>query len=792
MLVIASLVALAALAVLTVVLLLRGSLPRVDGTLTIDGLDAPVTVARDDLGVPDIVAASRADAARALGVVHAQDRFFQMDLQRRGAAGELSALLGPALLDHDRDVRRHRFRARAEAIAAAATGLDRELLVAYAEGVNAGLASLRVRPPEYLALRQQPQPWRPADTILTLHAMCLDLSLDTARTEAAYALVRDTLPPALADLLLPRANPWDAPLQPDPVRGIVIPDSHAVDVRQWTFEGKPYADVRAEQVQPTRHDASGSNNWAVAGSLTAHGGAIVANDMHLAHGLPNIWYRVRMSWPEDGGRRVMTGVTLPGAHLLVTGSNGRLAWGFTNSMGDWADLVILEADSADSRRYRTPGGWATIERLPEVIAVAGAPADTLWVRQTIWGPVWGRDARGRELALRWTAHDAEAVNLALRSLEVADDVDAAVAAAGALGIPPQNLVCADHTGRIAWAIAGRIPRRVGWDGRLPVSWADGSCRWDGYLDAAEQPRIVDPPDGILWTANNRVTAGRDLDLIGDGGYALGARARQIRGGLLAMERGDEGDHLALQLDDRALMLATWRDLALAVLARAPAPADSLRQEFTRIVRDQWSGRAEPASVSYRLVRHLAFACVDDLYDLLTARCGAADPGFRSSWLPYRHAVARALLDQRPDHLLPPWRRDWDDVVLSAVDRVMASTASTPGGAPAHTWGAVNQVTVAHPFVQLSPRLARWLAAPVRPLAGDSFMPRVQHRRNGASERMVVSPGREEQGLFHMPGGQSGHFWSPWFLAGHEDWAEGRPAALEPGAVARRVVLEPGG
>jgi penicillin amidase len=788
--VLASLLGLALVAALGAVLLLRGSLPRLDGERELVGLDAVVTVTRDSLGVPDIQAASRADAARALGYLHAQDRFFQMDLQRRGAAGELAALLGPALIETDRERRVHRFRRRAAAVLAALPTSERALLEAYADGVNAGLADLRVRPFEYLVLRQEPAPWRPADTVLTLHAMCLDLSYLAATNELMWATVRDQLGESWTDFLLPRDNPWNAPLQTGPVPGIAIPDSSACDLRRWIFDGKSDAVYRDEQLGLARHDTAGSNSWAVAGALTAHGGAILANDMHLGLGLPNIWYRARMSWPEGEGRRAVVGVTLPGAHALIVGSNGELAWGFTNSMGDWADLVILETDSIDAARYRTPEGWRRLERVPEVIAVAGTEPDTLVVEETVWGPIWATDTRGRRLALRWTAHDTEAVNFQLRHLESAHDVDAAVAVAGRCGIPPQNLVCADRDGRIAWALAGRIPRRIGWDGRLPVSWADGEHRWDGYLDPAEQPRLLDPQEGRLWTANNRVAAGGDLALIGDGGYALGWRARQIRDGLRALDRPVEAELLAVALDDRALMLERWRRLALATMDRAPAPVDSTRLVFAQVLRDEWTGRAEPASVAYRLVRAFALHCIDAVYGPVARRCEVADRDFRASWLPYRHAVTWAVLEARPPHLLPPWYADWDAVVLAAVDAAMAGAAADGRALEQFTWGQRNVALVEHPFVKVEPRLARWLAAPRVGMPGDSFMPRVQHRTSGASERLVVSPGREERGILHMPGGQSGHPWSPCFLAGHEAWVEGQATPLLPGGTRHRLMLVP--
>ena len=783
---VAALLGLVLVVALAATVALRGSLPRLEGTRSVAGLRAAVTVTRDSLGVPDISAANRSDAAFALGYLHAQDRFFQMDLQRRTAAGELAALLGPALLATDRNNRRHRFRHRAEAVVSATGGRQEEILQAYTAGVNAGLGDLAVRPWEYLALRQRPLPWQPEDTILTIYAMYLDLGLDTAWTEETWARVRDTLPAELAAFLLPAANRWEVPLEPGSPQTPPLPESTAVDVREWSYGGDR---TGRSHLEGAKGDSAGSNNWAIAGRLSGHGGALLANDMHLSLGLPNIWYRARFGWPEGDGRRAMIGVTLPGTPALVAGSNGNVAWGFTNSYGDWLDLVVLETDPFDPTRYRTPAGWQRLALVAEIIEVSGRDPDTLIVAETLWGPVWTRDTQGHPLALRWTAHDTEGANLALLGLEITGDVDEAVAVAGTLGMPQQNLICADRSGRIAWTIAGRIPRRVGWDGRLPVSWADGRCRWDGYLDPAEQPRIVDPPEGRLWTANSRVTAGRDLEIIGDGGYALGPRARQIRDGLRALDRPTEADMLALQLDDRALFLGEWRELLLPVLAKHEAELTPERAAFLRVVRDQWDGRAAIGSVSYRLMRSFVFACIDAIYGTLTAPC--KDASFDPTWLPYRHAVTWELLTRRPAHLLPVGSPDWEDVMLRAVDRAMVEVAASHQPLAGYTWGSFNVVRVAHPFTLMEPRLAPWLAAPEQSLPGDSFLPRVQHRTSGASERFVVSPGREERGLFQMPGGQGGHPLSPFFLAGHDAWAEGRPAPLLPGAARYRLTLVPG-
>ncbi|MBM4131184.1 penicillin acylase family protein, partial [bacterium] len=520
--------------VLAGTLLLRGSLARLDGTGAVPGLGAAVTIERDALGVPRVSAESPADAARALGWLHAQERFFQMDLQRRAAAGELSALLGPALLPADRNVRRHRFSERLEASLLALDEPSRALLDAYVAGVNAGLGDLRARPPEYLLLRQRPRPWRPLDSLLVVAAMYLDLGLYTADVDLARGFVHESLAPALAAFVTPAAGHWDAPLLAGgpalpPVPGIAACES----------EARPAVPGAAAAEAVPTHDRKGSNSWAVAGRLTRHGGALLANDMHLSLALPNIWYRAEVRQGAGAAATWAVGVTLPGVPGVVAGSNGRVAWGFTNAYCDWLDLVALEVDPADLNRHRVPGGWDTLRTRVEVITVAGRAPDTLRVRESCWGPLWARDGRGRPLALRWAAHDSGSVNLELLRMAAARSVDEALALAPRLGIPGQNLVCADGDGRIAWTIAGRVPRRFGWDGRTPASWADGACGWDGWLGAAAQPRLLDPDEGRLWTANNRVAGGPDLDALGDGGYALGARALQIRDGLRELERPAE-------------------------------------------------------------------------------------------------------------------------------------------------------------------------------------------------------------------------------------------------------------
>lgn len=765
---------------------MRASLPILSGAVTVAGLAGEVTVERDALGVPVIRGGTREDVARALGFLHAQDRYFQMDLLRRRAAGELAELFGPAALDMDREVRVHRFRSRASTFLSAAEPAQRRLLAAYAEGVAAGLAALGAAPFEYLVLRVRPEPWQPEDSVLAVLAMYLDLQGFDLRREAGLGVLYDTLPTALAEFLTPRGTAWDAPLaggvftQPPP------PGPEVLDLRTgMSAAGRPAAGADGERLLP------GSNNWAVAGGHTAHGGALVANDMHLGLGVPPHWYRAQFRWPDPlgGGERSVVGATLPGTPAMVVGSNTRVAWGFTNSYGDWLDLVVLETSEDRPGHYLAPDGWRSFQEFDEVIEIKGRPAETLAVRETIWGPVVDQDHRGRWRALRWVAHDGENVAFHLMGMETVADLDEAAAVAARGGIPAQNMVAADVTGRIGWMLSGRIPNRRGCDGRLPASWADGACGWDGYLPAESGPRVLDPPSGRVWTANARVVDGDALALVGDGGYDLGARAGQIRDALFALDRATEADMLALQLDDRALFLERWRGLLADVLDRAPAgdPFDAARDVLAG-----WEGRAAVHSASYRLVRAWRGTVADLALEPLAATAREVDEDFLVRRVGQWEGPLWELLEARPEHLLSPDFENWDHLLRTAVERTVAELTRDGARLADQTWGRRNTVRARHPLSRALPWVAAWLDMPMQELPGDMHMPRVQGVGFGASQRMAVSPGREELGFFHLPGGQSGHPFSPHYRDSYPAWAAGEATPLLPGAPIHTLRLIPPG
>ena len=787
---VAALLALGSLAVLGAWLFVRASLPQVDGARRVPALGQAVTVTRDALGAPTVSGANRLDVAWATGFLHGQDRFFQMDLLRRVAAGELAELFGPRALPSDRANRLHRFRARAEAALARLTPAELAFLDRYVDGVNHGRDALGARPFEYGVIGTAPRPWSRADSMLVVYAMFIDLQGGQVRRELARGWLRDHTNAAQLAFLLPEITEWDAPLdasEPGAFQQAPIPPQAPL----WW--GRQRTDLsRLSSAAAPMPDLVGSNNWAVAGSRSTTGAAIVEDDMHLGLQLPNIWYRMVLRFPDAQGRaRRLVGVTLPGAPpLIIAGSNGDVAWGFTNSYADLVDLVALEQDAAHGKQVRTPAGWETPVEHVERIRVKGKADDVLTVRDTSLGPM--REAGGVQYAVHWIAHDPAALNVRHWQMENARDVDAALAVAAGNGIPGQNLVAGDARGNIGWTIAGVLPHRTGGDTSLPLR-ADGAvATWTALLPPADYPRIVNPASGQLATSNSRQLHGARAALLGDGGYDLGARQRQLHDSLLALgPTANERQVQAVALDDRALFLAPWRDRALRTLDAQAVAGHPRRAELRRLLAATWDGRASAPSVAYRIARGFQSALYAVLFEGANGEMAERDPkaGMATASARWPVVVAR-LLDAQPASWLPPDYADWRALQLAAIDRVIDTMGNEGRSLAGATWGDRNTAAIAHPLAAALPFLQRYLSAPPDQLAGDADMPRVAGPTFGQSERMTVSPGHEEQGLFNMPGGQSGHPLSPYFLAGHDDWVHGRPLPLLPGPAVHTLTLHP--
>jgi len=765
---------------------MRQSLPQIDGNASAPALGSEATIERDARGIPVITAATRVDLAYALGYAHGQDRFFQMDLSRRLAAGELSELFGKLALKQDTRARRFGFRPVARRVIEATPVEERGVVEAYARGVNAGLTSLRARPWEYLLLRAKPREWLPEDSVLVVHSMWWQLQYGTLRDEITRrrlerAAAKESDAARAHDLITfvyAGHSDWDSPNYAADSRCMGTACTQGAPVltqpfpAQLRFEGEPDEPVEESH-------APGSNNWAVAGIHTRSGAALIANDMHLDLGVPAVWYPARLRVTGNPALDI-TGVSLPGTPAIAAGSNGLVAWGFTNSYGDFAD----------ARWGRCAGPEYRVRK--EHIVVKGGEDVEVTYREVGEGVVldgeeYADDEKSGEcLQAAWLATRPDATNFGLLRFEGARNIDDLLAVVPQVGIPGQNMVMGDARGRIAWTLLGRVPANHGPD-RLfgPVE----------FLEGVDHPRIADPPVGRLWTANQRVVDGPLEAVIGDdevdvgaGGYDIGARARQIRDGLLSLSHpATEADMLALQLDSRALFMARWRDLLLALIDEEAMRDAPLRREFRDLV-SKGAAEASPDAVGYRLVRTYRTNTLNAMWRSLATGLLGEEANVRRTG--QFEAAGWRLVNERPTAVSPPGGGDWRGFLLKRLDATIAELMKECPNLGVCTFGKMEPVEVRHPLSGALPLLPKLLNMPTRSLAGDNNMPRVQSGPFGASERFAVSPGREVDGYLELPGGPSGHPLSPFYRSCFDDWAEGRPTPFLPGPAAHILKLQP--
>ena len=830
-----SILAVCVLGVLAIYVFLRASLPLLDGEWRVAaagpaavGSAIEVSIERDAAGAPTVRGASVVDVAFGLGFVHAQDRYFQMDLSRRLAAGELAALLGESMLGQDRRARVFRLREVAREVVAAATPEQREWLSAYTRGVNEGLAALTARPWEYGLLRQAPLPWREEDSILVVQAMWWQLQYEKVNSDMTRRQVIARVESLLADaaqrdrvleFFFPRSNEWDTPNFQSLAEAALIdargghrapplPPPELLDLRRLqaalpqqervarrdSAQASAARDALGNSGRAPRLDwltledeaRPGSNAWAVAGAHAAGGAALIAGDMHLGLRVPAVWYRARLQVAEPNGEVLeLNGVTLPGLPAVAAGSNGHIAWSFTNSYGDWVD-VRGYACEPDGATYFSGGTPQRLTRHLERIEIAGKAPEMFEVLESADGVMIAKESATEGTATtcwlaRWLVTEPGATNLASLELQRVKDLPTALALASQVGIPHQNFVLGDRSGRIAWTIIGRIPEgELGPETPRPIVWRD----------ATTAPAIVDPEVGRIWSANSRHVEGPLERVLGNDeanggmGYDTGVRARQIRDGLLNLTQpATPADMLAIQLDDRATLLDRWQRLLLATLDEQAVRNQPKRAELRVLVAD-WQGHAAVDSVSYRLVRSFRDHTRRSVWNMFTETLQAAEG---SSAFPLFEGSVWRLVTEQPEHLLVGYE-NWRALLLAQADRVIAESEDSCGALTRCTWGQRNVSRIRHPLSPALGVLGRWLDMPERALAGDLNVPRVATSGFGASERFALSPGREAEGYLHIPGGQSGHPLSPFYREGFDDWVSGVPRPLLPGETRHRLRL----
>jgi penicillin G amidase len=484
------------LALLGAYVYLRMSLPKVNGSLTIPGLTESVEIIRDQHAVPHIYAQSEADAYFALGFVHAQDRLWQMEFQRRVGAGRLSEVVGEAALETDKFLRTLGVYRYAEATIPNLDEETRTILESYVAGINAHLQTRKgPLPPEFLILRHTPEPWTLADVIVWQKMMAWDLS-ENWEDEILRARMAETLSLEQISELWP-PYPGDAP--------VALPDFTAL------YKNLDLDSLQTLSPKPEPPGA-GSNNWVLNGSKTDTGQPLLANDPHLGLSAPSLWYFAHLSTPD----LEIIGATLPGTPAVLLGRTDKIAWGFTTTGTDVQDMFIEQVNPDNPAQYLTPEGYQDFLTRQEIIKVKDKPNVELTVRESRHGPVISdinssakeaANANGENylLAFAWTAlRDDDLTLEAGIGINHATNWDEFVTALRDFQVPHQNIVYADTDGNIGFYAPARVPIRKRGDGMMPVPGWTSDYDWTGFVPFEDLPHVFNPPSGEVVTANNKI------------------------------------------------------------------------------------------------------------------------------------------------------------------------------------------------------------------------------------------------------------------------------------------------
>ena len=704
-------------------------MPPSRGTLSV-GVAEPVSILRDERGVPHIRARSIEDALFAQGFVTAQDRMWQMDAIRRLAAGELAEVIGPAALEADRDARRLRIRRIAERAVAAMPPEDRRWLAAYARGVNAYLSRQRNNlPVEFRLLGYQPRPWTPADSFAVALQMYRQMT-----------------------------NSWEEEVK----KADLLEKGDAAKLAQL------FAIRTGSEMLP------GSNAWAIGGQRTASGRPILANDPHLAFSFPATWYQIHL----QGGQLDVAGVTLPGVPAVIIGHNQRIAWGVTNLGYDVQDLYLEQLD-LNTGRYLTEQGPAQAIPEEERIAVKGQAPEVVRQWVTRHGPAAIR--RGDQiLALRWAAAEPGAAQFPMVQLNLARDWIQFRAALERYPGPGMNFVYADVDGHIGYQAAGMLPVRSNHDGDVPVDGASGRFEWSGRIPFLELPSVLDPPSGLIVSANQNpwpLTTKRRIH----GSFAPPYRANRIRALLEARPNGwKPADMLAIQTDVYSESLHRLARAVVAAVERK-GPPPGVPPEAVNLLR-QWDGQMRD-NLSAPYLISLTYLHARRLIGERAA------PGKGAAWSSeIAHGIVDKLVTERPRD----WFNDWDEVLQQALQDGVSQARRNQGPDPKRwRYGAYLQVTVAHPVLGRLPQIGAFFQLGPVAMSGSTTTVKQTSPTLGPSMRFIADLGDWNGSLCNLTIGQSGHWFSKHFKDQWPAYLEGRSFPMRYGIGAGpELVLRP--
>jgi penicillin amidase len=780
----------------------RSALPQLDGSVAVPRISSQVRVARDGQGVPTIEAATLEDLFFAQGYVTAQDRLWQMDMMRRAAAGELSEVIGEDTVKMDREQRILGLRIAAEAAEKNISARDRAYFDAYARGVNVFLESHRDRLSlEFRLMKYTPLPWTVTDSLLVGARMVQDLNHYSYERALTREKVLAKLGPELTADLYVNSSWRDRPptdvrrMEDEPAANSSDTDEDEDDDEEVDPEGGTGRLISAlsSTLAPAPSSAftleeadlfrPGSNNWVVSGQHTVSGKPLLSNDMHLDHQMPNLWFEAHLK--TKSGNFDVAGVTLPGIPFVIVGHNQRIGWGFTN-VGPTVEDDFIEEFNAQGQ-YKTPAGWVDAQHRQETIHVKGKPDVVLDVVTTRHGPIITELIPGetRKIALRWTLQDG--MGLMFFDADSAQNWDEFRKAFSTFGAPGQNVMYGDVDGHIGYQATGRVPIRAAGDGSLPVNGSDDAHEWKGWIPFDEMPHVYDPPEGILATANGRITPdGYKYSISTE--WEAPWRTDRIYRVLESGKKFAPADMLALQMDVSSTYDRFCADKFVYAVDHAASASDRAKRA-AEILRD-WDGRMSADSAA-PTIETKARQELGRL--LLEPKLGAAADSSASSpnsgaasgvlsWKSYHWAISSVWLEnvltKQPARWLPPGYSDYGSLLTAAVENAVRQTG-TPSGdvakiaseAPSDLgqwkWGKNYPVEIDHLVLSQLPVIGRFTGPGLHPLSGSGYTVKAVSRGFGPSERLTWNFANFDESTLNVVTGESGIFLSPYYM---DQWA----------------------
>ncbi|HME83858.1 MAG TPA: penicillin acylase family protein [Roseiarcus sp.] len=741
------------------------AMPTTSGSEKLPGLSAEVRVWRNSYGVPHIFAASMDDAARALGYLHASERLFEMEMQRRGGQGRLAEVLGADRVAGDKFVRTLGFYREAESSFSALSPMAQKRLQAYADGVNAFLDSHKdVLPPEFLLIGDHPEPWKPADSLVFGKLLALELS-NNYEFEILRARLRQKLGPDEAAWMFPGMQPG-APITTEPALG----DTHA-------SRKSPQDQIGA--LIGVTHGAS--NEWVVAGTRTVTGKPILANDPHLGLSAPILWYLVRIITPEGS----VKGATVPGTPVVLVGQNDSIAWGFTTADTDTQDLFIETVDPSDPSKYLTPNGPTPFETRVETIHVKDGADLNLTVRATRHGPVLSDASEdvgslvepGKAIALAFTGlgdHDTTAE--AFMHLNGARNWGEFLDAMRLYQTPTQNIVYADAAGDIGFFSPGLVPLRKSGDGLAPVDGASGDFDWIGTVPFEQLPQLHNPEIGFAFNANNANVPNNHQPTFGLD-WEEDFRARRIQQFMDTIDKHSLDTSAAMQADHLSLAAKALQPLIATI-----APSDERARQAQALLAS-WDGVMDKDRVEPLIFT----AFLASLHRILLEE----KTGLKMEALgPFAAATLMSLIRDHPSWCDAPEKPDPDcrKALGRALDEGLALLVKRDGADMSQwRWGNEHVALLQHNVFSHVPLLDRlsdlstpssggfytldrgggWEPSPERPFA----------RTEGGGFRGLYDLAAPERSRFMVATGESGHIFSRHYRDFVPLWIDGTSITL---------------